>query len=74
MKSINFLRDVLLPVIHPRTGYRSIRETNEAIFGVEAISRTGPVWGLDEEGELRGCYRPTGHPGVRICFFHSLKG
>lgn len=34
------------------------------VFGDATIDRVGPVWGLDEEGELRGCYRPTGHPGV----------
>jgi len=42
------------------------------VFGEETIERTGPVWGLDHEGELRGCYRPSGHPGVGfplfICF------
>ncbi|KAF7359198.1 FAD/NAD-binding domain-containing protein [Mycena sanguinolenta] len=26
----------------------------------------GPIWGLDHEGELRGVYRPSGHPGVSI--------
>lgn len=34
------------------------------IFGNEIIDRTHEVWGLDEEGELRGCYRPSGQPGV----------
>jgi len=34
------------------------------LFGEETIERTGPVWGLDDEGELRGCYRPSGHPGL----------
>ena len=34
--------------------------------GDEIIEKTGPVYGLDEEGELRGSYRPSGHPGVSI--------
>lgn len=36
------------------------------IFGNEIINRTHEVWGLDEEGELRGCYRPSGQPGVSL--------
>jgi hypothetical protein len=33
------------------------------IFGDE-IEKTGPVGGVDEEGEINGAYRPTGHPAV----------
>lgn len=37
-------------------------------FGEETIELTAPVWGLDEEGEIQGSYRPSGHPGVsNIC-------
>ena len=36
------------------------------IFGDAIIDQTSPVWGLDHEGELRGIYRPSGHPGVSI--------
>lgn len=45
----------------------NIRETSKKIFGEEAIERTSEVYGLDEEGELKGSFRPTGHPGVS-CF------
>ena len=41
-----------------------MRESSRKIFGDETINRTGPVYNLDEEGELRGSYRPSGHPGV----------
>lgn len=41
------------------------------VFGEETIEQTGPVWGLDHEGELRGQYRPSGHPGVSL-FSHLL--
>ena len=47
-----------------RTGYEFMRDTMRPVFGDETIDRTGPVWGLDEEGEVYGCYRPSGHPGV----------
>jgi len=33
-------------------------------FGEETLTRAGPVWGLDEEGEIRNGYRPSGQPGV----------
>jgi hypothetical protein len=33
-------------------------------FGKDVIDRTEEVWGLDAEGECRGCYRPSGQPGV----------
>lgn len=46
------------------TGYTNIRETARKIFGEEAIGRTGDVYDLDEEGELKGSFRPTGHPGL----------
>jgi len=46
------------------TGYRFMRESSRDILGDKNIDKTGPVYGLDEEGELRGSYRPTGHPGL----------
>ncbi|KAJ6546900.1 FAD/NAD-P-binding domain-containing protein [Mycena capillaripes] len=46
------------------TSYENIADTMRATFGDEVIDRVGSVWGVDEEGELRGCYRPTGHPGL----------
>ncbi|KAL0581363.1 hypothetical protein V5O48_000627 [Marasmius crinis-equi] len=46
------------------TGYENMRDDMKQTFGEETIDMTGPVWGLDEEGELRGSYRQTGHPGL----------
>ncbi|KAJ7491732.1 FAD/NAD-P-binding domain-containing protein [Mycena galericulata] len=46
------------------TSYESIRDTMRGLFGDETINQTSVVWGTDEEGELNGCYRPTGHPGL----------
>ncbi|KAL5520428.1 hypothetical protein ACEPAG_9652 [Sanghuangporus baumii] len=56
------------------TGYENIRPSMEKLFGTDTIGKTSEVWGLDEEGELRGCYRPSGHPGLWYAagdFFHS---
>ncbi|CAK5272379.1 unnamed protein product [Mycena citricolor] len=46
------------------TSFESIRDTMRPIFGDDVISQTSPVWGVDEEGELHGCYRPSGYPGL----------
>ncbi|KAJ4485732.1 FAD/NAD-P-binding domain-containing protein [Lentinula aciculospora] len=46
------------------TGYHSIRDTMKETFGEETIELTTPVWGLDDEGEIKGSYRPSGHPGL----------
>ena len=48
----------------PSTGYANMREVNAALFGQDVIDKTDEVYGLDEEGELRGSYRPSGYPGV----------
>jgi hypothetical protein len=34
------------------------------LFGDAVIDKTSIVWGVDEEGELNGCYCASGHPGV----------
>ena len=41
-----------------------IRETNRKLFGSDLIDASGEVWGLDDEGELRGVFKPCGVPGV----------
>ncbi|KAJ7056138.1 FAD/NAD-P-binding domain-containing protein [Mycena amicta] len=46
------------------TAYESIRDNMRALFSDAVIDKTSPLWGLDEEGELRGCYRESGHPGL----------
>ncbi|KAF5378239.1 hypothetical protein D9757_009131 [Collybiopsis confluens] len=45
------------------TGYVNIRGVMKKIFG-DAIDQTGVVFGVDEEGEMKGGYRPSGHPGL----------
>ncbi|KAJ7616638.1 hypothetical protein FB45DRAFT_873087 [Roridomyces roridus] len=46
------------------TGYENIRDNMRALFGDGVIDQTSPVWGIDEEGEIRGCYRASGYPGL----------
>ncbi|KAL0581089.1 hypothetical protein V5O48_000983 [Marasmius crinis-equi] len=46
------------------TGYENMRDVMKELFGPETINMTGEVAGLDDEGEHRGSYRPTGHPGL----------
>lgn len=42
-----------------------MRDSNAALFGENVIDQTDEVYGLDEEGEIKGSYRPSGYPGVR---------
>jgi len=46
------------------TGFQNTKPSMEMTFGKEIIGRTKRVWGMDEEGEISGSYRPTGHPGL----------
>ncbi len=41
-----------------------MRDSNAELFGEEVIRQTDQVYGIDEEGEIRGSYRPSGYPGV----------
>ncbi|KAJ6493410.1 FAD/NAD-P-binding domain-containing protein [Mycena sanguinolenta] len=44
------------------TSNESIRDTMRGLFGDAVMDQTSVVWGVDEEGELNGCYRPSGYP------------
>ncbi|CCM04096.1 uncharacterized protein FIBRA_06255 [Fibroporia radiculosa] len=56
--------ELLADLVVFATGYTDPRESLRDLFGAELIDRTKPLWDLDEEGEVQGCYRPTGHPGL----------
>jgi putative flavoprotein involved in K+ transport len=45
------------------TGFKNMREAARRLFGDAVADRCGEVWGLDDEGELRSMWRPSGHPG-----------
>jgi cation diffusion facilitator CzcD-associated flavoprotein CzcO len=44
------------------TGFSSMRDRARTLFGDSVADRCSEVWGLDDEGEIRGLYRPSGHP------------
>jgi putative flavoprotein involved in K+ transport len=46
------------------TGFKNMRESARALLGDRVADRCSPVWGLDEEGELRTMWRRSGHPGL----------
>ncbi|PCH35655.1 FAD/NAD(P)-binding domain-containing protein [Wolfiporia cocos MD-104 SS10] len=46
------------------TGYYDPRESLRTMFGADVIDQTEQAWGIDQEGEIRGCFRPTGHPAL----------
>lgn len=41
-----------------------MRDAVRPIVGEEVTERLGDVWGLDEEGEVRGAYRYSGQEGL----------
>lgn len=45
------------------TGYKNGRELTRQIFGNEIADGIDSVWGLDEEGEIRGVWRQSGRNG-----------
>ena len=60
------------------TGYQNMRETARKIFGDGLADRVTDVWGFDDEGETRGMWRGSGHPGfwffggnIALCRFYS---
>ena len=58
--------------------FDSPKRTLEKILGEKTTAQIKPVWGLDEEGELRTAWRDTGVPNfwfmvgnLMWCRFHS---
>jgi putative flavoprotein involved in K+ transport len=46
------------------TGYRPQQELVRRLFGDDVADRVGPVWGFDDEGELRNMWKRTGQDGL----------
>jgi len=62
------------------TGFHNIGHTAAKLFGEEVAARAGEVWGFDDEGELKGIWRPSGQPGLwyhsgglALCRFYSKR-
>ena len=50
-------------VVVVAAGYTNMSESVRALLGDQVADRVGPIWGLDDEGEVRAMWRPTGQPG-----------
>ncbi|WP_424810035.1 flavin-containing monooxygenase [Rhodococcus sp. 27YEA15] len=46
------------------TGYKPQQELVRSLFGDDVADRVGPVWGYDEEGELRNMWKRTDQDGL----------
>ncbi|RAH49265.1 flavin-containing monooxygenase [Aspergillus brunneoviolaceus CBS 621.78] len=47
------------------TGFTgNLRDSVRTFFGEDIYNRVEDYWGIDPEGELKGVYVPTGHPGL----------
>jgi len=46
------------------TGYKNQQEVVRATLGDAVADRIGPVWGIDEGGELRNMFQATAQPGL----------
>ncbi|MEJ8574236.1 NAD(P)/FAD-dependent oxidoreductase [Microbaculum marinum] len=46
------------------TGYHTQQELVARLLGREIADRVGPIWGLDDEGELRNMFKPTPQRGL----------
>ena len=48
------------------TGYEPVKDNVRGIFGEELATKVTPIWNMDEEGECRRTYTPSGQPGVSL--------
>jgi putative flavoprotein involved in K+ transport len=47
-------------------GYDNMQESIRAIMGEDVAEKVGPVWGMDDHGELRAMWKQTGQEGFWI--------
>jgi cation diffusion facilitator CzcD-associated flavoprotein CzcO len=48
------------------TGFSNTIDSVRATLGEDIASRVGPIWGVDEEGELKTAYKESGVEGLWI--------
>ena len=46
------------------TGYKNQQDAVRHFLGNEIADKIGPIWGIDEGGELRNMWRRTAQPGL----------
>jgi cation diffusion facilitator CzcD-associated flavoprotein CzcO len=51
-------------VIVLATGYHTQQALVRKLFGDDVAEQVGPIWGFDEEGELRNLWKRTAQPGL----------
>ncbi|KAJ6490350.1 hypothetical protein C8R47DRAFT_1273552 [Mycena vitilis] len=51
------------------TGVGDVRDNVRRVCGDELAAKCKPIWGLDEDGEIQGCWRDLGN--LAYCRFHS---
>lgn len=70
--------ELLADTIVFATGYQNMRSETQHIFGNALADKLEDVWGYDSEGEIRGMWRRTSHPGfwymggnLSLCRYYS---
>jgi hypothetical protein len=48
------------------TGYENGSMRTRRVFGDSVADAIEPIWGYDEQGEIRGAWRRSGHPGFWV--------
>ncbi|THV01378.1 FAD/NAD(P)-binding domain-containing protein [Dendrothele bispora CBS 962.96] len=56
--------ELLADVVVFATGYGDFNNIIRKLCDQDVAKTCKPIWGLDEEGELRGCWRDLGVPGL----------
>lgn len=51
----------------------NMRQQVSQLFGSDIGDQVGDYWGLDEEGELKGVFKPTGRKFVLIISVSRIK-
>ena len=71
-------KEILADEIIFATGFLNMRETTARILGPEFAGRMKDVWGIDQEGEVRGMWRWSGQKGfwyaggnLAMCRYYS---
>jgi len=72
-------REVECDIVVCATGFGDGRAPIQKLIGPDLASKLSPIWGLDEEGEMRSLWRGTGvenlwimFGNLALCRFHSL--
>ncbi|KAJ7354344.1 hypothetical protein DFH08DRAFT_1077080 [Mycena albidolilacea] len=61
-----FISPSLCVLLIPQYSAADLRDPIRAICGSEVADKCGPIWGLDSEGEINGCWR---YPGVQNLWY-----